>query len=131
MEITTLVENMAGVLTDKNPENRAKGMNFLTKLLKQLPKDFLTELQLSFISKFYSDRLKDNHRVIPAVLEGYLCIIELKNYSITNCTEFLTGLFREVQCQSQVRQDRFNIFTIIKSLFEKDIECKYANIFLY
>ncbi|XP_059057312.1 MMS19 nucleotide excision repair protein [Achroia grisella] len=122
IDITHLVENMAGVLTNKDPENREKGMRFFTKLLKELPKDYLLEAQLKFIAKFYTDRLKDNHRVIPPVLEGYLVIIDMKHYNMNNTGEYLTVLFREVACQSQVRQDRFNIYLTIKKLMEKDLD---------
>lgn len=122
IDITRLVENMAGVLTNKEPENREKGMRFYTKILKELPRDFLSEKQVKYITRFYIDRLKDNHRVIPSVLEGFLAIIDMKNYDVQSSGEFFTMLFREVPCQSQVRQDRQNIYLIIKRLLEKDIE---------
>lgn len=125
INLLTVVENLGGVLTNKEPENREKGMSFFTKLLKQLPNNLLKESEVGFIAKFYADRLKDNHRVIPAVLEGYLTIIDMKNYSIENCEEFFILLFREVPCQSQVRQDRHHIYLIIKKLFESNTVCKY------
>lgn len=120
---------MGGILTDKDANNREKGMRFFTKLLKELPKDYLNEMQVKFISKFYIDRLKDHHRVIPDVLEGYLAIIDMDNYSMSNCGEFFTVLFREVACQSQVRQDRYKIYLIVQKLINKDLECKYPYIF--
>ncbi|CAD0201665.1 unnamed protein product [Chrysodeixis includens] len=122
LDIADLVENMAGVLTNKDPENRAKGMSFYTKILKGLPNDYLNDLQVKFISKFYIDRLKDNHRVIPPVIEGYSVLIDMTEYNIDNCRDFLTVLFREVTCQSQLRQDRYTIYLIIKKLCEKDID---------
>lgn len=125
IEITQLIENMGAALTDKDAENREKGMKFFTKLLKELPKNFLTELQLKFISKFYTDRLKDNHRVIPTVIEGYSAIIDMDKYKMKFCREFLMTLFREVTCQSQLRQDRYNIYLIINKLTQKDVECEY------
>ncbi|VVD00108.1 unnamed protein product [Leptidea sinapis] len=96
IDITKVVENMAGVLTDKQPENREKGIRFFTKVLSELPNDFLTEMQLKFISKFYTDRLKDNHRVIPKVLEGYLALIDMKHYNIHFSGEYLNGNFLSV-----------------------------------
>lgn len=126
IDVTHLVENMAGVLTSKDPESRDKGMSFFTKILKELPYDFLNEKQVKFISKFYTDRLKDHHRVIPTVLEGYLIIIDMKNYDIQGSSEFFTILFREVACQSQVRRDRHHIYLIIQKLFNKDVECEYC-----
>ncbi|XP_060801450.1 MMS19 nucleotide excision repair protein homolog isoform X2 [Amyelois transitella] len=120
--LTQIVENLSGVLTHKEPENREKGMRFFTTLLKDLPNDYLTEIEVKFISKFYIDRLKDNHRVIPPVLEGYLIIIDMKNYSMNSTGEFLTILFREVPCQSQLRADRYNYYMIIKKLIERDVD---------
>ncbi|XP_032516454.2 MMS19 nucleotide excision repair protein isoform X1 [Danaus plexippus] len=122
LDITVLVENMAGVLTSKEVEDRERGMRFFTKILKEIPADYLTEMQIKFISKFYVDRLKDNHRVIPAVLEGYLSVIDMKHYNVQSSGEYLTALFREVACQSQVRQDRYNIYLTIQKLFGKNVE---------
>lgn len=124
LDIVQLVENMGGVLTNKEAEHRDKGMRFFTKILKELPQDYLTEAMINFISKFYIDRLKDNHRVIPAVLEGYLAIVNMTNYNVTNSGEFFTVLFREVPCQSQLRQDRYNIYCIVQTLLNKNLECK-------
>lgn len=124
IDITHLLENMGGVLTNKEAENREKGMRFFTKILKELPKDYLTESQIKFISKFYVDRLKDNHRVIPNVLDGYLTIIDMTHYNIESSAEFFTVLFREVACQSQVRQDRYNVYLMVQKLMEKNMECK-------
>ncbi|XP_013173453.1 PREDICTED: MMS19 nucleotide excision repair protein homolog [Papilio xuthus] len=121
IEITTLVENMAGVLTSKEVDNREKGMRFFTKILMELPQDYLSDIQIKFISKFYVDRLKDNHKIIPTVLEGYLAVIDMKNYNMQNCGEFFTTLFREVPCQSQVRQDRYHIYLTVQKLLERDV----------
>lgn len=118
---------MAGVLTNKEAENREKGMLFFTKLLKELPNDYLNEMQMKFISKFYVDRLKDHHRVVPAVLEGYLVIIGMKNYDVQSSGEFFTILFREIVCQSQLRQDRYNMYSIVKKLLDAELECKFYN----
>lgn len=126
LDIAQLVENMAGVLTNKEPENREKGMRFFTKLLKELPKYYLNETQVKFISKFYVDRLKDNHRVIPAVLEGYLTIVDMTHYNIESCGEFFLSLSREVACQSQVRQDRYHVYCIVQKLVQDNAQCKYS-----
>ncbi|CAF4850723.1 unnamed protein product [Pieris macdunnoughi] len=122
IDITRIVENMAGVLTHKDSENREKGMRFFTNLLKKIPQDFLTVTQINFISKFYIDRLKDNHRVIPAVLDGYLTIVGMKHFNISLCGEYFSVLFREIACQSQLRQDRLNIYLTMQITMDKDME---------
>lgn len=124
LELTKLVENMAAVLTNKEVENREKGMRFYTKILKELPQSFLKDIEVRFISKFYTDRLKDHHSVIPAVLSGYLALLDMTHYSMNCSTDFLASLFREVSCQSQLRQDRYNIYLIIQKMVQKDTECK-------
>lgn len=130
IDITRIVENMAGVLTHKDAENREKGMRFFTNMLKKIPQDFLTESQINFISKFYIDRLKDNHRVIPAVLDGYLTIVGMKHFNIKLCGEYFTVLFREIACQSQLRQDRLNIYLTMQNTMEKDMDCKYISLYI-
>lgn len=115
---------MSGVLINKEAPLREKGMRFLTSILKTLPKTYLTEQQVNFISKFYIERLKDNHIMIPMILEGYLSIIDMSHYRIDLSANFFTLLFREVACQSQVRQDRYNIYLIIKKIMDNNIECE-------
>ncbi|KAJ2951139.1 hypothetical protein O0L34_g5530 [Tuta absoluta] len=122
LEIASLVENMRGALTSKEVEHREHGMRFFTLILHELPSQFLNAEQVKFISAFYTDRLKDNHRVIPAVLEGYLVLVDMKGYDIKLSGDFLMTLFREVTCQSQVRQDRYNIYLILKKLLDKDVD---------
>lgn len=125
LAISDLVENMAGVLTHNDPENRRKGMSFYTKILKELPQNYLNEMQVKFICKFYIDRLKDHHCVVPAVLEGYSTLIDMTNYKIQNCADFLPVLFQEVTCQMQLRQDRYTIYLIIQKLCNMDMQCKF------
>lgn len=122
IDIAVIVENMGAILTHEQAEKREKGMQFYSKLLKKLPENFLTDLQVRFISKFYIDRLKDHHSVIPPVLDGYLAIVGMKNYNMNCSADFLTILFREVSCQSQLRQDRYNIYLLIQKLIERDPE---------
>lgn len=116
---------MGGVLTDKEPENRERGMRFFTKVLKELPKDYLSESQVKLTAKFYIDRLKDNHRVIPPVLEGYMAIIDMAHYNIEYTGEFFSVLHREVPCQSQTRQDRYNIYCLMQKTIQKNSTCEY------
>ncbi|CAH2230856.1 jg15297 [Pararge aegeria aegeria] len=120
LDITSMTESMASVLTNQNVHIRERGMIFFTQILKEIPKDYLTEKQIKFISKFYVDRLQDNHRVIPAVLEGYLAFVDMKNYDVKCSGEYFTALFRDVVCQSQVRQDRYNIYMTVKKILDLD-----------
>lgn len=118
LDITVLVERLSGVLTDINPEIRARGMSFFSKVLFFLPKDYLTEAQLKFISSFYVDRLKDNHRVIPPALEGVVALSNMKNLPNEAPSQFLMSIYNNVPCQQQVRTDRHYIYSIINTFLQ-------------
>ncbi|CAB3246836.1 unnamed protein product [Arctia plantaginis] len=125
IDLSHIIENMGAVLTHKETEKRCRGMKFYTKILRELPKSILSETQIQFISTFYIGRLNDHHSIIPSVIEGYLALIDMNNYKANNSANFLATLFREVSCQSQLRQDRYNIYLVIQKLMEKDIDyCK-------
>lgn len=75
IKLLAFVEELGPFLTDKNPTARAQGTLALSATLRQLPKDFLNETELNFITTFYCDRMKDNFEVIPFVLQGILAIV--------------------------------------------------------
>lgn len=109
-------------LTSKETDVRLKGTKFLTDVLKDLPVDLLTDSQLEFIVSFYCDRMKDHHSIGPQVIIGILAIIKMKNLPTNSSTKFLNEIFKTIPCQSQVREDRANIFMIIKILSEEHKE---------
>ena len=122
IDISEFVEELGPALTSKETDVRLKGTKFLTEIMKDLPVDLLTAPQLDFIVSFYCDRMKDHHSIGPQVIIGILAIIKMKNLPASSCTKFLTELFKTIPCQSQVREDRANIFTIIKTMSEEHIE---------
>lgn len=63
VNIVTVVEQLGPMLTDLNPEQRAKGTTILSNVLEKIPSDLLSSTQLNFICTFYADRLKDHHQV--------------------------------------------------------------------
>lgn len=97
MKLLSLVEELGPFLTDKNVTSRAQGTLILSTMLKQLPKDFLNEIELNFVTTFYCDRMKDNFEVIPAVLQGILAIVRKNNISKKNFTVDLGNLKKKNQ----------------------------------
>lgn len=89
-------------------------MKFLSDLLKNIPNDFLNQAQLSFIVNFYIDRMKDHHSIAPQVINGLLAIVQMKNFPHSSIVQVFQQLFAQIPCQSQVRNDRSNIFSLIQ-----------------
>lgn len=108
-------------------------MKFLSDLLIGLPSDLLDDKQLTFISTFYCDRMKDHHSIVPPVVDGLVAIVKMKNLPRTAPVLILQQLFANIPCQSQVRGDRANIFLVIQHLsddFHPELETMGAD-FVY
>lgn len=113
IQILTVVEKLGPLLTSTDIETRIKGVKIFNNVLASLSADFLVETELNLIATFYADRLNDNHKVVPTVLEGILSIANMKNLSNDMCRKILKAQFDNVPCQQQVRLDRYNIYTIL------------------
>nr|XP_045590445.1 MMS19 nucleotide excision repair protein homolog [Procambarus clarkii] len=114
LSLHEVVEGLGTSLTHTNPAERGAGTRLLADLLHTLPADNLTMQELSFLSSFFVDRLKDHHSVIPSVIYAYLALVKQKNIKREDITSLLQGLFRDVHCQSQIQSDRRNVYTFLK-----------------
>lgn len=124
-DISMVLEELGPALTHKDTEIRLKAMKFFSDLLKNIPNDFLKQEQLTFIIQFYCDRMKDHHSIAPQVICGLLAIVQMKNFPRSNIVQILQLLFAQIPCQSQVRNDRANIFSIIQHVsdnFQPELE---------
>lgn len=77
--------------------------------------------------------MKDHHSIAPQVVSGLLAIVKMKNLPRTAPVLILQNLFANIPCQSQVRGDRANIFSIIQHLsdnFQPELEAMGAD-FIY
>lgn len=118
MDIAELVEALGSTLTSKETDQRKKAMQLLSNTITNLSSDFLTPNQLSFIVTFYCDRSNDQPPVIPSVISGILAISSMKNLPEGSCNKFLNSMFQSITCQTQLREDRGNIYNIIKIMSE-------------
>ena len=100
----------------------------LSEILALLPADFLNETQLNFMSTFYCDRLKDHHSILPNVFNGLLSLVKMVNLPEGMYNKMLTIMFQHVSCQSQLREDRANMFLLIKIMTESKTKGLFLNI---
>ncbi|XP_014487511.1 PREDICTED: MMS19 nucleotide excision repair protein homolog [Dinoponera quadriceps] len=114
----TFVETLGSYTTDQNILTREKGVSVLSSVLSQLPQNYLNESELHFMAMFYCDRLRDHDKVIPSVLNGILAIVNMSYLSQDSLLSLLRSIFQHVQCQSQLIQERRNIYLILKTLIE-------------
>lgn len=116
--LVELVENLGHLLINTASDKRQLGLTIFTKVLENLPKNFLSSQQLQFICSFYIDRLKDIH-VITQILDGLITILQIYNLPDGIPNKILNELFHNVACQQQPQNDRYLIYNIFKLLFHK------------
>ncbi|XP_043266247.1 MMS19 nucleotide excision repair protein [Colletes gigas] len=122
VKLYAIVKELGPFVTDKNAIVRENGINALSSILSHLPKDYLNEAELQFITTFYCDRLKDHSNIIPAVLKGILAIVQMNHLPHDSPERLFRILFENVQCQSQLVCDRRNIYLIFTTLLQNRLE---------
>lgn len=109
-------------MTSSNVEQRVQGTWLLSRVLANLPKEELKAEQCEVLANFYASRLKDHHNVIPAIIEGFDALIRMKMFSGKSVVLILQSFFLNTTCQSQLRTDRYRLFTIFKYISERYVE---------
>ncbi|GLG99516.1 MMS19 nucleotide excision repair protein-like protein [Gryllus bimaculatus] len=115
LKLVTLVERLGGVLTDANPDIRRRGTEVLAEVLQSLPKDFLNETELNFISAFFVDRLIDHYFVQPAALKGIFAVVQMEHTPRDIAVRVLKTILQgHIQCQTLKPSDRRNVYQIFQ-----------------
>uniref|UniRef100_W8BDA6 MMS19 nucleotide excision repair protein n=2 Tax=Ceratitis capitata TaxID=7213 RepID=W8BDA6_CERCA len=118
-DISHVVEQMGFALTSTTVEQRVKGTMFLSYVLQEIPKDYLDCKQLEFITTFYTDRCKDQHSVIPAVIDGFCALLEMNELPESSAPKIMEAFFKHSSCQSHQRGERAKWFKILKVSAER------------
>lgn len=114
--VSKFVESIGFALTSPSVDQRVKGTQLLSATLLKLPKDFLNKDEVSFVFTFFCDRLKDHHNVIPCVIDGISALIAMDNVPSECPVKFLASFFQNTTVQSQTRDDRGKILSILEVL---------------
>lgn len=119
LSVLKLVQDLGPYLISTDINLRHRGTSAFAKILQNLPEDFLSEKELNFIAIFFSDRIKDHHSVVPAVLQGILVVVKMKNIPSDACVLLASSLFSNVVCYTQVQSDRLIYYQILHTLITK------------
>nr|CAH7735477.1 unnamed protein product [Callosobruchus chinensis] len=115
--IVDLIEHLGSYLTNPDHAEREKGVLALTVVLENLQTDFLNKQQIQVIVRFYADKLKDHHQMLPTVFKGILRIIHFKHFPEELIPLLLNTLLQNVACQQQQQADRYSIYCIFQQTF--------------
>lgn len=70
-----VVELLKAPLTSSDLKKHIGGLNVLCRVLKLLPKDFLSSTELEFIAQFFCDQVKQHHSFITAAVNTMLTLV--------------------------------------------------------
>lgn len=121
-DVTNLCENLSFALTSSSVEQRVQGTLLYSRVLAELPKDLLSTQQLEVLANFYAARLKDHHNAMPAIIEGIDALVRMRNIPGVCVVHILQSFFLHTTCQSQLRTDRYRLFSIFKYISETFVE---------
>lgn len=114
-----LIEQLEELLIHYLPTKRELGVEILTQVIEKLDDGDLTSEQLNVIALFYTEKIKDNHQVLPSAIRGILALVQFKNLPESSTAEMLNSIFLNVPCQQQQYDERKNIYQICQISFER------------
>ncbi|RXG70266.1 MMS19 nucleotide excision repair protein-like [Armadillidium vulgare] len=114
ISLCDIVEGLKHFLTNTSPTERAFGVQLLVDVLQNLSTTKVNDKELTYLSAFFVDRLKDHHSVVPHVIVGIIALVKQKNITSEDVKSLLCTLFQEVPCQAQILADRRNIYSLLK-----------------
>ncbi|KAM3835410.1 MMS19 nucleotide excision repair protein homolog isoform 3-T3 [Vipera latastei] len=110
--ILDVVEILGTPLKNEDSQVRAQGIQVLSEVLLQCY-SLLQEQEVTHLVLFYENRLKDNHLVIPSVLQGLNALSKCVVLAPGLAVSVLKAVFQEVHVQSLLQLNRHTVYSII------------------
>ncbi len=113
---TQVLEALGPYLTNSSVGERKLGLCFLSTFLGRLDRSFLQSDECGFFAKFYVERIRDHHTLIPEVLRGLESLTGMANLQPENLKMILRAFFNDIHTQSQIVSDRIVVFRMLAAL---------------
>uniref|UniRef100_UPI00358FE5AB MMS19 nucleotide excision repair protein homolog isoform X2 n=1 Tax=Myxine glutinosa TaxID=7769 RepID=UPI00358FE5AB len=117
LSLLQFVDSLGPYLTHAETNVRLRGTLLLSSVVEHCVSK-LNEKEMVVICKFYKDKLKDHYTLLPAVLQGFLCLSVSPLLPEGLAVDILKALFCEVQVQSLIQVDRRSIYSIIANFMD-------------
>lgn len=99
ISLCDIVEGLKHFLTNTSPTERAFGVQLLVDVLQNLSTTKVNDKELTYLSAFFVDRLKDHHSVVPHVIVGIIALVSFSYGCFLNtvmklvCFKYLIYVF--------------------------------------
>ncbi|XP_075222729.1 MMS19 nucleotide excision repair protein isoform X2 [Lycorma delicatula] len=122
LQLLKVVELLGPLLTNTETKQRGKGVLVLSQIIGSLKTDYLSAAELTFLTAFYCDRMKDHHSLATAVLQGVIALIDMDNLPSDSPMLVCTSLFNHIHCQTLKQPERNMVYLIFQKFLLYRIE---------
>ncbi|XP_060576580.1 MMS19 nucleotide excision repair protein homolog [Ruditapes philippinarum] len=111
--LTDIIENLGDYLTNKEHTVRARATRLIADILHELPVKFLNLKQVTLLSTFLCEKLKDHHSLQPQALYGLEALSKTEVISGEIIETVCCTIFKEVHTQSLAQAGRKSVYNIL------------------
>ncbi|XP_077501947.1 MMS19 nucleotide excision repair protein isoform X2 [Amblyomma americanum] len=113
-ELLRTVENMEGILTHENPEERVAGVKFITLIIQGLPQRCLSNSQATALVRYYVNKLEDQPSMVPFVIRGlYELVVSQGPVDDDEIDQLLQAILCEVQMPGLLQAERYVVYRML------------------
>ncbi|KAL4231335.1 mms19 nucleotide excision repair [Mactra antiquata] len=113
ISLTDIIENLGGHMTNTEVEVRKKATQLIADILHQLSHSFLSHNQVSLLSTYLCEKLKDHAFIHPPALYGLEALSRCDLISREIIELICRTIFKEVHAQSLPQSSRRSVYKIL------------------
>ncbi|XP_054167417.1 uncharacterized protein LOC128964805 [Oppia nitens] len=122
LTLEKVVIDLGPLITDSDINERLKGLNILSVIIKSLPKDLLSQNEIQHLIQFYCHRLQDSEPSIATIFSGLLALIECLNFDESLNQMVVNGLTKKMfeSDRQYTESEKSLLFQILGQLFKNN-----------
>ncbi|XP_045188984.2 MMS19 nucleotide excision repair protein homolog [Mercenaria mercenaria] len=120
--LTDIIEDLGDYLTNKEHAIRARATRLIADILHELPVNFVNHNQVSLLSTFLCEKLRDHHSLQPQALYGLEALSMSGEISGEIIETICRTIFKEVHTQSLAQAGRKSVYNIILQFLTQHLQ---------
>ncbi|KAL1491561.1 hypothetical protein ABEB36_012139 [Hypothenemus hampei] len=122
LKILDVIQKLQCLLLSESVPKRDMGVLILSTTLQNLEQHVLNAQELSVLSSYFIEKLKDHHQVASSALKGVLSLVlfndEIPKESVI---DLVSCIFQHITCQQQQQPHRYLIYEIFETVLKQHL----------
>ncbi|CAJ0841468.1 15411_t:CDS:10 [Entrophospora sp. SA101] len=114
--LLSVVQQLGDFLTSEDATFRSKGVNLLSAILIECPRELVNQTVVNVLVEFYCERLSDTESV-PELVKGLYALSQFETFGDENSIRVIKLIFSTLYVQNFLQTTRHYVFQIIEILF--------------